>query len=321
MSLSWPRTLVNWWWMKLWLCFHCSAGCAVSHSQVEEWISGSFIQSHWPCMTLCPISMFSKILATPSIAVPASQAGFHRLASRVTRAVAASPRWTLIIRLMYAASASPRDSSISVRIASSSRPSSSTSSGVRWAYWVTSLIAMALLDVERAGPDRDADAGLDTVVLLVVLVAVAQVAHGALDEGERARVADAHPAAEGHADADRLARLEAGGGAVDLDGPLRVLERDRPALAAVAGDLQGEALEVQGVPEVGPLPVLLDRVEHRRGAAGPRVALAPVGDDGVEVGEVEQALGVGVPLVQGDRGVALGQGKDLVAEDRPLGAG
>ena len=35
----------------------------VSHSQVEEWISGSFIQSHWPCMTLWPISMFSRILA------------------------------------------------------------------------------------------------------------------------------------------------------------------------------------------------------------------------------------------------------------------
>src|SRR4051795_7407683 len=252
MSLSMPSTFVYWWWTKLCECFHCSAGCAVSHSQVEEWISGSFIQSHWPCMTLCPISMFSKILATPSIAVPASQAGFHRLASRVTRAVAASPRWTLIIRLMYAASASPRDSSISVRIASSSRPSSSTSSEVRWAYCPTSLIAMALLDVERAGPDRDADAGLDTVVLLVVLVAVAQVAHGAVDEGERAGVADAHPATEGHADADRLAGLEARGGAVDLHRLLRVLECDGAALAAVPGDLQREALEAQRVGETGP---------------------------------------------------------------------
>ena len=37
----------------------------MSHSQLLEWISGSFIQSHWPCMTLWPISMFSRILATP----------------------------------------------------------------------------------------------------------------------------------------------------------------------------------------------------------------------------------------------------------------
>ena len=69
-------------------CFHCSAGWAVSHSQLEEWISGSFIQSHWPCMTLWPISMFSRILATPSRLAPAIQAGVRvllecRPASRV----------------------------------------------------------------------------------------------------------------------------------------------------------------------------------------------------------------------------------------------
>ena len=46
----------------------------MSHSHVEEWISGSFIQSHWPCMTLWPISMFSMILATPRVAVPAHHA-------------------------------------------------------------------------------------------------------------------------------------------------------------------------------------------------------------------------------------------------------
>ena len=34
------------WWMKLWLCFQCSDVPAMSHSQVLEWISGSFIQSH-----------------------------------------------------------------------------------------------------------------------------------------------------------------------------------------------------------------------------------------------------------------------------------
>ena len=61
--------------MKLWECFQASAVEAVSHSHVEEWIWGSFIQSHWPCMTLWPISMFSRILAAESPAVPATQAG------------------------------------------------------------------------------------------------------------------------------------------------------------------------------------------------------------------------------------------------------
>ena len=59
----------------MWECFHASAVEAVSQSQVEELIWGSFIQSHWPCMTLWPISMFSRIFASESAAVPASQAG------------------------------------------------------------------------------------------------------------------------------------------------------------------------------------------------------------------------------------------------------
>ena len=62
----------------MWECFHASAVDAVSQSQVEEWICGSFIQSHWPCMTLWPISMFSRILASESVAVPATHAGRKR---------------------------------------------------------------------------------------------------------------------------------------------------------------------------------------------------------------------------------------------------
>ena len=34
----------------------------MSHSQVLEWISGSFIQSHWPWVMLWPSSMFSMHL-------------------------------------------------------------------------------------------------------------------------------------------------------------------------------------------------------------------------------------------------------------------
>ena len=45
---------------------------AWSHSQVVEWIFGSRIQSHWPCRTLWPSSMFSRILATASASVPAT---------------------------------------------------------------------------------------------------------------------------------------------------------------------------------------------------------------------------------------------------------
>src|SRR3954469_24484586 len=210
MSLSMPSTFVYWWWTKLCECFHCSAGCMVSHSQLEEWISGSFIQSHWPCMTLWPISMFSRILARPSRPAPAIHAGTlvrrdWRPASRVTRPAVARPRCTLMMRLMYAASASPRDSSISARMASSSRPICSTSSSVRWVYSLTSEMAIRFLsviecrertsgvsrsDVEGAGAHRSGDAGLHLFVGLGVLVAVAQVADPAVDEGERAGVAD-----------------------------------------------------------------------------------------------------------------------------------
>ncbi len=91
-----------------------------------------------------------------------------------------------------------------------------------------------------------------------------------------------------------------------------------PALAAVAVELEREALEVQRVLQAGALPVLLDGVEHRGRAAGPGLALAPVGDDRVEVGEVEDAVDVGVQAVQGEAVVAVGERAELVAEDHPL---
>ena len=77
----------------------------MSHSQVVEWILGSRIQSHWPCMTLCPISMFSRILATDRPAVPASQAGGNSENSSTARLPSSSLRWTLMTLRMYAASA------------------------------------------------------------------------------------------------------------------------------------------------------------------------------------------------------------------------
>ena len=84
----------------MWECFHASAVEAESQSQVEEEIWGSFIQSHWPCMTLWPISMFSRILAIESSVVPASQAGRRREASSSTRPRTTSRRCISIMLTM-----------------------------------------------------------------------------------------------------------------------------------------------------------------------------------------------------------------------------
>ena len=51
----------------------------MSHSHVLEWISGSFIQSHWPWLTLWPISMFSTLFAKASDTVPKTQPARDRL--------------------------------------------------------------------------------------------------------------------------------------------------------------------------------------------------------------------------------------------------
>src|SRR6476646_5742643 len=182
--------LVYLWWTKLWLCFHCSLGQAVSHSHALECTSGSFIQSHWPWMTLWPSSMFSMILASPSIVVPATQAGGKALANSAARPPAARPRCTLMAFLTYAASASPRDSSMSRRSWSSSRPMASTSASVRCANCLMSVTATQGLrsgqvvrgsDAEDAVAGGGGDAGLDAVAL-DMHGAVAQVADRAGDQ-------------------------------------------------------------------------------------------------------------------------------------------
>ncbi len=81
-------------------CFHDSAVEAVSQSHVEEWISGLFIQSHWPCMTLWPISMFSRILASERPVTPSSHMTFERAAKSSTRDSTSSRRWSSIIAWM-----------------------------------------------------------------------------------------------------------------------------------------------------------------------------------------------------------------------------
>src|SRR4051812_30462542 len=139
-------------------------------------------------MTLCPSSMFSMILASPSIVVPAAQAGGNALANSAARPPTASPRCSLMAFLMYAASSAPRDSSMSRRIWSSSRPIASTSASVRWANCLMSVTATQRSpfridvgqdsDAEDAVAGRGGDAGLDAVAF-DVYVAIAQVADGA----------------------------------------------------------------------------------------------------------------------------------------------
>ena len=81
-------------------CFHASAVEAESQSQVDELIWGSFIQSHWPCITLWPISMFSRILASESIDVPAIHAGLAREPSSRMRLSTTSRRCISIMLVM-----------------------------------------------------------------------------------------------------------------------------------------------------------------------------------------------------------------------------
>ena len=112
----------------------------MSHSQVVEWIFGSRIQSHWPWRMLWPISMFSRILATLRPAVPTTQAGGNALKSSTARLPSSILRCTSITLRMYAASRSPRVSMTSWRMASSSTPICSMSSGVRWAIGLVGLL-------------------------------------------------------------------------------------------------------------------------------------------------------------------------------------
>ena len=86
--------------MKLWEWRQASAVEAVSQSQARELITGSFIQSHWPCITLWPISMFSRILAMPSVAAPSAHGMRQREATSSARPISARRRWKAIIERM-----------------------------------------------------------------------------------------------------------------------------------------------------------------------------------------------------------------------------
>src|SRR5699024_9630438 len=106
----------------------------------------------------------------------------------------------------------------------------------------------------------DADAGAEPLPRLVGL-AGAQVAGGAVGKLLGAGGANAHSAAVGQLDADLLAGLEDGGGAVDLHFTAAG-ELDDASLCVGAAPLEGEAFGVD-LRQVG-----LELVEHLRRAAG-----------------------------------------------------
>src|SRR6478609_8709092 len=282
-SLSLPSTFVHVWCRSLCVCFHAAAGVTKSHSHVVLWMSGSRIQSHWPWSTLCRSSMFSSIFATESIAVPATKAVFLRETRRVARPAISSVRWTLMTRRMYAASLAPRDAMMRSRMASSSWPSRSTCSSLRWAaargrdtgcpvaartgflgrtavapsapsagsaagavglFTVVVMVGCPLSDVQVDGSGGGVDARLDELALVAVHVAGAQVAHLSGDERDEAAAADAHAAPARHDDPALLAGVEEGDVAIDLHLLVRLLEGHEAALPARAGKQGGsEALD------------------------------------------------------------------------------
>src|SRR5687768_6386478 len=264
----------------------------MSHSQVVEWIFGSRIQSHWPWRMLWPISMFSRILATLRPAVPTIQAGGKMLARSTARLPSSSLRWTLMTLRMYAASASPRSSRISWRISSSSLPSSSMSSAVRWAmglvgFFCRAVMGRSLSVVDVAGAGGGADTGLDEDAVTRRRggeLAVAQVAHGALAQRQHAAEADAHPASARHEHAGLLGGVEDGLVAARLDDGAGLAEGQGAALAG-HDDRRAEPLEVQRQTLRG--VVGLERLEQAGRPAGVRRAVGDVRHDRVQVVHVE----------------------------------
>src|SRR4051794_5780945 len=245
-------------------------------------MTGSFIQSHWPCRTLWPISMFSRILATDSVAVPRIHVGQKLAASSSIRPSRPSRRCSAMIERMYLASRSPRSSLTCSWSSSNSRPIASSCSGVSLCSGFSGSLAtltmgLLWLELDLDGAFGCVDAGADRLALVAADFAGGQVADPALAQGADARVADALAAAVGQVEARLLAGDQDRLRAVGLGLALRLGEEDRAALAFLAGaDLGLEALHVEAVAVAVGLPVLLHRVEHLGRPGDVRLALAPV---------------------------------------------
>src|SRR3954447_3917895 len=170
-------------------------------------------------MTLWPISMFSRILATARPAVPATHAGGNSENSRTPRDPSSSLRCTSMTLRMYAASRSPRVSTTCWRMASSSTPRFVMSSSVRCSTGLRSFFSSTVirspcnwecqvLEVDVAGARGGRHTGLDQHAVTSGRggdLAVAEIAHRALAHRHHAAEADAHPATGRHQHAGALA--------------------------------------------------------------------------------------------------------------------
>ena len=183
---------------------------------------------------------------------------------------------------------------------------------IRGFFWIV-VISFSFgvgdrVSVEVARPGGRVDAGLDSDRRRSRSrrdgggeLAGAQVANDALAHRQHALVADAHPAAARHQDAGVLGLLQDRAAAVALDVDAGAVEGDRAALAGDEGR-DPELLGEQRQPAL--LVVGRDRVEQATRAAGERRPLGQVGDQRVEVGEVEDAVLVVVPRDEADRAAA-----------------
>src|SRR5215212_11345403 len=108
---------------------------------------------------------------------------------------------------------------------------------------------------------------------------------------------------------DRLAAVRLGFG-------IAAAEDDRAAFPLLGlAQLGLKALHVQPLAVSVLLEVLLDRVEHRGGAAEEGLALRPVGADLLEVGRLKAPVVLGVLLVAAQPLMAALQLAQLFAED------
>src|SRR5664279_2754244 len=156
--------------------------------------------------------------------------------------------------VMYLRSRSPSSAKTSSWIASNSRPSSSSCSGVRRVSGLSiRLSIMFLASGSEFNFDRPlgrVDTGADHLALLAVYLARAQVAYLARAQPPDAGVADALATAEGKRGARVLSGHEDRLGAVRLGGQAAVAKTDRSPvslLALVAAEVGLEVLDMEMV--------------------------------------------------------------------------
>src|SRR3569833_1164751 len=283
---------------------------------------GSFIQSHWPCSTLWPISMFSRIFAIARQPVPAVQATLEREPSSSARPATAIWRCSRMTPLMYRRSRSPRSARTWSWMASNSRASSASWSSLRWAYGCVGAVMGSFL---RSEFDRDpafgtVHAGAHDLVVLLADGVRAQVPDPAFPDRQHARVADPDPAAEGHGDARVLARDEDRGArwTVRVEVAVREPHGAARALGVRTADDRLEPLVVQPAGVAVAFPVRLQRVEQLAGTAGVGFPLVPVRAQGAQVAGGEPAVPAGDAQLEAEALELLLEGGQLFAEGDPV---